>query len=313
MQCRAHTHAGSANHRTSADRIAATVCDDRAANRRPSADGDDRATHRRRRTDHRPSHCHADDCIACCWGRGSSQQPGLDKSVATIADAISLSSPSYDTWALPATATADDIFKFYADKLKQAGWTDTGKAGQNPTFGKYTVWQSNDKKSGLVVLYLPNADPTKPTVALAILGTIKTASATATVAPTTAPASPVAPPGLYATAMRLEPAQPAHSQATSFFVTFLNTATTDNNQRWAVYIYKADNLTRRNNETTVLPTTFQPGSVELKSIGTFQIGSTGNPCDYFSARVVTLDQNNKGIELTKPDGTVFEKGFAVCQ
>jgi hypothetical protein len=239
--------------------------------------------------------------------------PDLDKSVATIADAISLSSPSYDTWALPATATADDIFKFYADKLKQAGWTDTGKAGQNPTFGKYTVWQSNDKKSGLVVLYLPNADPTKPTVALAILGTIKTASATATVAPTTAPASPVAPPGLYATAMRLEPAQPAHSQATSFFVTFLNTATTDNNQRWAVYIYKADNLTRRNNETTVLPTTFQPGSVELKSIGTFQIGSTGNPCDYFSARVVTLDQNNKGIELTKPDGTVFEKGFTVCQ
>ena len=40
--------------------------------------------------------------------------PDLDKSVVTIASAVSLSNPTYDAWALPATSTADDIFKTMA-------------------------------------------------------------------------------------------------------------------------------------------------------------------------------------------------------
>jgi hypothetical protein len=138
--------------------------------------------------------------------------------------------------------------------------------------------------------------------------------ATVTTAPASTPASPAAVPGLYVTNIRLDPSQPAHAQDTSFFVTFLNTASTENNQKWQVYIYKADNPARRNNETTVLQTPFQPGSIELKAIGTFKYGATGNACDFFFAIVVTLDQNNKGIELTKPGELQrFEKGFSICQ
>lgn len=113
--------------------------------------------------------------------------------------------------------------------------------------------------------------------------------------------------------MRLDPPQPTHGQAVSFYVTFLNTAATDNNQRWQVYIYKADTPTRRNNETTVLLTTFQPGSVELKALGTFTFGPTGSPCDYFYAVVDILDINNKGTDLTQPDGKTFQKALVICQ
>ncbi len=113
--------------------------------------------------------------------------------------------------------------------------------------------------------------------------------------------------------LRLDPVQPTHGQAISFFVTFLNTANTDDTQKWQVYIYKADNPARRNSETTALLSTFQAGSVEFKAVGGFQIGATGNACDYFFARVVTLDPNNKATELPKPEGPTFEKGFAVCQ
>ncbi len=136
--------------------------------------------------------------------------------------------------------------------------------------------------------------------------------APATAAPT-APPTPAVSPGLYVTAMRLEPSQPSHGQDTSFFVTFLNTASTEQNLKWQVYIYKADNPVRRNNETTGLQTTFTPGPIELKAIGTFKFGATGNQCDFFFARVVWLDINNKGNEFTKPDGQVFERGFSVCQ
>jgi len=113
--------------------------------------------------------------------------------------------------------------------------------------------------------------------------------------------------------MRLDPPQPTHGQAVSFFVTFLNTATTEQNFKWQIYIFKSDTPGRRNNETSILQTTFRPGAVELPASGTFRFGATGNACDFFDAQVVWLDINNKGTPFNKTDGGVFDRGFSICQ
>jgi hypothetical protein len=142
------------------------------------------------------------------------------------------------------------------------------------------------------------------------------APATATSAPpsSTTTTAPAAAPGLYATGMRLDPAQPAHGQSISFSVSFLNTASGDQNVKWVVLIYRADNPTRSNTQTTVVQTTFPPGATDIQApSGTIKFGSTGNACDYYFARVDQIDINNKGTDMTGPDGKVFEKPFTVCQ
>lgn len=114
--------------------------------------------------------------------------------------------------------------------------------------------------------------------------------------------------------MRLDPPQPVHGQEISFFVSFLNTAATDQNPKWVVFVYRADSPTRPNTQTSVTQTTIQPGTLEIKApSGVIKFGATGNACDFYFARVDSLDINNKGTDMVKPDGPVFEKGFTVCQ
>ena len=150
--------------------------------------------------------------------------------------------------------------------------------------------------------------------------TTTTAQATAVpptnVAPTatTAPAASAAPPGLYVTSMRLDPPQPTHTQSISFYVSFLNTASGDQNVKWVILIYRADNPTRSFSQTAVNQTAFSSGATaDFAAPGSFKLGSTGNTCDYFSARVDQIDANNKETDMTTPDGKTFEKGFTICQ
>ncbi len=150
------------------------------------------------------------------------------------------------------------------------------------------------------------------TTAQATAAPATSAPPTATIAPTTAPPTS-APPGLYVTAIRLDPSQPAHAQDISFSVSFLNTANGDQNQKWVIYIYRADNPTKINLQTAVTQSTFPSGSTDLQALPPVKFGVTGNACDYYFAQVDSVDVNNKGTPLSQPDGQALTKGFAVCQ
>ena len=166
----------------------------------------------------------------------------------------------------------------------------------------------------------PTPTPTQappPTAAPKPTATVEPPSApTPTEAPkptaTTAPPTS-APPGLYVTGVRLDPSQPAHAQNITFSVSFLNTANGDQNQKWVIYIYRADNPTKMNQQTAVTQSTFPPGTTDLQAQPTVKFGVTGYACDYYFAQVNSIDINNKGTPLTQPDGQALTKNFAVCQ
>ena len=168
---------------------------------------------------------------------------------------------------------------------------------------------------------------TPPTVSAAQLTQAPTVGAsTATAVPataippteTTAPASasptPAISPGLYVTSLRLDPVQPAHRVNTSMYVSFLNTATGDQNVRWVVYVFRADNPARPIAQSPVNQAAFRPGAPpEQDSLIKFNLGATGNNTDFLFARVDILDINNKGTDLPGTDGKTFERGFTVSQ
>jgi hypothetical protein len=138
--------------------------------------------------------------------------------------------------------------------------------------------------------------------------------ATATTAPPSASPTVAIPPGLYVTSLRLDPPQPAHNQTIAMGVTFLNTAGGDQNVKWVVYVFRAENPTRPNTQSPVNPASFKTGpTAELDSLIRFKLGATGNACDFFFARVDILDINNRGTDLPGIDGKLFEKGFSICQ
>ena len=157
-----------------------------------------------------------------------------------------------------------------------------------------------------------SAPQATPTTASATAAPATSAPPAATTAPTVAPPAS-APPGLYVTSIRLDPSQPAHAQNISFNVSFLNTANGDQNQKWVIYIYRADNPTKINQQTAVTQSTFPPGATDLQALPPVSFGVTGNACDYYFAQVNSIDINNKGTPLTQPNGQALTKGFAVCQ
>jgi hypothetical protein len=160
----------------------------------------------------------------------------------------------------------------------------------------------------------PTAGATQPTAAPTTSGPTpaNAVPATATVAPTIVAAPPAAPPGLYVTNIRLEPSQPAHAKDIAFSVSFLNTASADQNPKWVIFVYRADNPTRANTQTAVTQSTVPVGTLDVQANPTVRFGGTGNACDYYFAQVDLIDINNKGTPIPQPDGQPYTKGFAVC-
>ena len=129
-------------------------------------------------------------------------------------------------------------------------------------------------------------------------------------APTAAPSMPG--PGLFINNLRLSPAQPAFNDRIAFFATYANTTNAVQNFNWRVYIYRADTTSHSDNETSGLQTGFPVGTGEVQSLGNYFYGPTGYQCEYFFARVGWLDSNNKITFFTASDGTLYQKGFAIC-
>jgi hypothetical protein len=97
------------------------------------------------------------------------------------------------------------------------------------------------------------------------------------------------------------------------YVSFLNTATGDQNVRWVIYIVRADNPSRAITQSPINPVAFPPGaSPEQDSRIVFNLGATSNTCDYLTIKVDVLDINNKGVDLLSTDGKPFERPLVIC-
>jgi hypothetical protein len=132
---------------------------------------------------------------------------------------------------------------------------------------------------------------------------------------TRVPPSPTritAPPGVYATAIRVEPKDPKRGQFVKFVVTFLNTTTTPQAYRWRIRIFEPD---KRNSfgDTAPVDTTFPVGSSEHAAAENWRVTGAGD-CMQFFARVFWIDPSTKQeTEFSKPDGSGGPAtAFQVC-
>src|SRR5574341_75637 len=124
-------------------------------------------------------------------------------------------------------------------------------------------------------------------------------------------ATPAVPPGIYAMAIRLDPAAPRINQFVTFYVTFLNTASESKKYRWFVKIYKPD---ERNSfgETAKSDNDIPVGRIELATPNNWKVGGFGD-CQPYFARAFWVDaENNVVTEFLKPDGQGVNQGFSVC-
>lgn len=96
-----------------------------------------------------------------------------------------------------------------------------------------------------------------------------------------------------------------------FYVTFLNTTNADQQYRWNVYVFRADNPKNSFGEASSLVTTLPVGTVEQRALGSWHIGV--GTCGSYFARVAWLDEAKNRTYFTKPDGQVYELWFDVCQ
>jgi hypothetical protein len=141
-----------------------------------------------------------------------------------------------------------------------------------------------------------------------------------TVAPTTRPPTRppptattiTAPPGVWATAIRVEPKAPKRGQFVTFFVTFLNTTGGSRDYRWRIRIYEPD---KKNSfgDTAPLNHTLPPGLAEFASADNWRVTGPGGCLD-FIARAFAVDPETKQeTEFSKPDQSGGPAtGFQVC-
>ena len=132
-----------------------------------------------------------------------------------------------------------------------------------------------------------------------------TPQAMLTRAPTRPPASPTinAPPGVYATAIRVDPKDPKRNQTVKFFVTFLNTTGTAQFYRWRIRIFPPDNMKNSKGDTAPVDTTLPVGLSEFPSADNWTIRGPGD-CEPYFARVFWIDLGSRQeTEFVKPDSS----------
>jgi len=128
--------------------------------------------------------------------------------------------------------------------------------------------------------------------------------------PTPVPPTLAAPPGLYVSALRLEPG-PTRGVDIGFYPMFLNTTGGIQTYRVKVYLYRPENMRNSFGETSAGPITIPVGSTEQKVLGAWKLGGGGG-CEDFVARVGWLDDQNRITFFDAPTGGTFESRFPVC-
>jgi Bacterial Ig domain len=191
-------------------------------------------------------------------------------------------------------------------------------AASDPAIVAITVTSSTAQATtSPVQTVLPplGSTPVNPLLALT-----PTLSPTGTVAtptkrpPTKVPPLPTisAPPGVWATSIRLDPKEPKRGQFVTFYVTFLNTTGGSHDYKWRIRLFYADNPNRGFGDTTPLPMTIPAGTSEQASANNWRVTGPGG-CLGLIARVFWLDASNNETEFIKPDQSGGPAaGFQVC-
>ena len=143
-------------------------------------------------------------------------------------------------------------------------------------------------------------------------------TATSTVTPTKrvvatrprATAIPAIPPGVYATAIRIDPTPAKSDEPPQFTVTFLNTTGGAKTYRWFVKVYQQDQP-QSFGETSKTDSNIPTNTAQLKAASDWKT-TTVVQCLFLIARVFWVDENNQVHEFLKPDGHNPATGFYVC-
>ncbi len=125
-----------------------------------------------------------------------------------------------------------------------------------------------------------------------------------------ATATPSIPPGVYATAIKIDPTPAKSDVAPQFTVTFLNTTGGAKMYRWFVKVYQPDQP-QSFGETTKIDSDIQPHTTQLMARSDWKT-TTVVQCMFLIARVFWIDENNQVHEFLKPDGYNPATGFYVC-
>ena len=130
--------------------------------------------------------------------------------------------------------------------------------------------------------------------------------------PSPVPPTPTATPGpgLFVIDIRTQPDPPVRNVELNFFVTFVNTTGTLQNQKWVVFIYRPGEPNAFG-QTTGATTTFYSTIGEAQSAGYWKL-SGGGPCENFVVRAAWFNEDNKIVFFTTFDGKPFEKNITVC-
>lgn len=171
------------------------------------------------------------------------------------------------------------------------------------------------------VAQVPTAPLALATATLPPIGTLPTlppggSSASSSVVPTLTRPRPTttlaAPPGIWATAIRVDPKEPKRGQFVNFLVTFLNTTGAPQSYRWRIRIYEPE---KKNSfgDTAPINHTIAVGTSELAAEPNWRVTGPGGCLD-FIARAFLIDPSTKQeTELLKPDQSSGPAaGFQVC-
>lgn len=159
---------------------------------------------------------------------------------------------------------------------------------------------------------------TATTTATAIAAVTAATRRPVTLAPTRARATatgeiaapfPEGTPGVYVTALRVEPATPKANEGGTFFVTFQNVGGEKQAYNWAIEIWDADNLKHPFGETEAQDAVMPPGISNLTSSG-WSVKGQGE-CHAYRARVFARTQGNRAAFIQR-DGSILWLDFSVC-
>ncbi len=172
---------------------------------------------------------------------------------------------------------------------------------------------------GSVATTVPPDTVTLVAVAVATDTPEPTATLTSTATPTLrlaartrprATATPSIPPGVYATAIKIDPTPAKSDEPPQFTITFLNTTGGAKMYRWFVKVYQQDQP-QSFGETSKIDSDIPINTTQLQAATGWKT-TTVVQCLFLIARVFWVDENNQVHEFLKPDGHNPATGFYIC-
>lgn len=129
-------------------------------------------------------------------------------------------------------------------------------------------------------------------------------------ATTAAPTAINAPPGVYVTALRVDPPEPRAGSPITFYSNFLNTMGSPQQYRYCVEIFTPDDLRRSKGITTCTQQEIPAGESEIPSTGWNQQQVGG--CILYLAYPIWEDGARARTRFQKPEGGEIWKDFNLC-